>query len=156
VAVHQHDCEVCRRIAQCRAGTHPGLIMEMDTGWAVLGDSQFFLGYSLLLCRHPVTELDELPPTARLRHLEEMSQLAAAVRTVTGAHKINYEALGNIVHHLHWHIFPRRLSDAQPQQPVWVQMPQGCAAEAHRLNAESHGELIAAIRAELAKSRWTD
>lgn len=127
--------------------------MEMDTGFAVLGDSQFFLGYALLLCRWPVTELDELPRDDRSRHLEEMAQLAHAVRTVTGAHKINYEALGNVVHHLHWHVFPRRLSDPSPRDPVWVQMPRPEEAEPHRLDATVHGQLILDIRAELVRLR---
>ncbi|HPO92346.1 MAG TPA: HIT family protein [Phycisphaerales bacterium] len=131
MAVHQEPCEICERLAQCRAGTHPGLIAELDTGYAVLGDSQQFRGYCLLLAKAPVTELDELAPTERLRLLEEMAQLAEAVRRATGAHKINYEALGNLVHHLHWHIFPRRLSDTDPTAPVWGQMhPAGSPAAA--------------------------
>ena len=70
MAAHQEPCEICERLAQCRAGTHPGLIAELDTGYAVLGDSQQFRGYCLLLAKAPVTELDELAPTERLRLLE--------------------------------------------------------------------------------------
>jgi diadenosine tetraphosphate (Ap4A) HIT family hydrolase len=153
MAEHQARCEICDRIAQCRAGTNPALIMEMDTGWAVLGDSQFFAGYSLLLCKHPVTELDELPQDVCRRYLAEMAQLAAAVRAVVRPHKLNYEALGNVVPHLHWHIFPRRLSDPAPEKPVWVQMPEGAEAEMHRFDPEHHGAIIEGIREELARVR---
>jgi diadenosine tetraphosphate (Ap4A) HIT family hydrolase len=153
LAQHQRNCEVCDRLRACREGSHPGLIMEMETGFAVLGDSQFFLGYSLLLCKAPVTELDELPRDLRLRHLEEMSQLAAAVRMVTRAHKINCEALGNLVHHLHWHVFPRRTSDPAPEKAVWVQMPQDGEEERHRLDARAHGSLIDALREALERIR---
>lgn len=156
MAAHQDPCEICERIRACRENRHPGLIMEMDTGFAVLGDSQFFLGYSLLLCKQPATELDELPRRMRKGYLEEMAQLAEAVRRVTGAHKINYEALGNIVHHLHWHIFPRRLSDPAPEKPVWVQMPAGEEAEGYRLDPERHSALILELRRELERIRTTD
>lgn len=153
MATHQEKCEICERIRACRDGRHPGLIIEMETGFAVLGDSQFFRGYALLLCKGPVTELDELPRELRVRHLEEMAQLAAAVRVVTGAHKINCEALGNTLHHLHWHIFPRQLSDPAPEKPVWVQMPGSEEASRHRLDPAVHGGLIADLRKEVERLR---
>lgn len=155
MASHQDNCEICARLAQCRAGTHPGLIAELDTGFAVLGNSQQFEGYSLLLCKEPVTELDQLPSPMRLRHLEEMAQLASAVGRATGAWKLNYEALGNVVHHMHWHVFPRRESDAAPRAPVWTQMhaPGSTPAERDRLDPERHAPLIRAIRDQLKHIR---
>ena len=151
MAQHQDDCEICRRIAECRAGTHPGLIAETETGFAVMGDSQYFRGYCLLLCKHPATELDELPPAIRWKYLEEMALLAQAVREVTQPHKLNYECLGNLVPHLHWHIFPRRLSEAEPLKPVWNCMPQGEAAEKYKFDAARDGELKEQIRAALLR-----
>lgn len=153
MATHQADCEICRKLAACRERAHPGLIAELDTGFAVLGDSQFFRGYSLLLCKQPVTELDELAADARARYLEEMAQLAAAVRAVVRPHKLNYEALGNQVHHMHWHVFPRQLTDPDPRAPVWGQMPQGAEADRHRLNPVAHEGLIAELRDALAAVR---
>jgi diadenosine tetraphosphate (Ap4A) HIT family hydrolase len=153
MATHQNDCLICEQVRACREGRHPGQILEMDTGFAVLGDSQFFEGYSLLLSKEPVTELDEFPGPLLRRHLEEMAQLAAAVRIVTNAYKINYEALGNIVHHMHWHIFPRRLTDPAPEKPVWVQMPTGEESERYRLKSERHAGLIERIRQELLQLR---
>jgi diadenosine tetraphosphate (Ap4A) HIT family hydrolase len=155
MATHQPNCEICERIAQCEAGTHVGLIAELDTGWAVLGDSQQFRGYSLLLCKLPATELHELPRGVRLRYLEEMSQLAEAVAKVTGAHKLNYECLGNMVHHLHFHVFPRQASESNARLPVWVQMHQAGSSEAiaSKLDAERDGTLLRAIRDELRAVR---
>ncbi len=153
MAIHQDPCELCAKLQSCRDGTHPGLIAELDTGFAVLGDSQFFLGYSLLIAKDPVTELHELPRDRRLRLLEEVAQLAEAVAIVTQSHKLNYEALGNMVHHMHWHIFPRRLTDPDPKAPVWGQMPQGTAAEPHRLNLSIHADMKKRIRTELVRIR---
>jgi diadenosine tetraphosphate (Ap4A) HIT family hydrolase len=155
MATHQPNCEICQRIAQCEAGTHAGLIAELDTGWAVLGDSQQFRGYSVLLCKTPATELHELPRGTRLRYLEEMAQLAEAVAKATGAHKLNYECLGNMVHHLHFHVFPRQASESQPKLPVWVQMHQAGSKEAlaSALEPARDGQLIASIRDALHKVR---
>jgi diadenosine tetraphosphate (Ap4A) HIT family hydrolase len=150
-ARHQSPCDVCERIAQCRAGTHPGLIAELDTGYAVLGDSQQFRGYSVLLCKAPATELHELDPSTRMRFLEEMSQLAAAVGRSVGAFKLNYECLGNQVHHLHFHVFPRHKSEVGRTQPVWGQMHAEGSPEALacRFDAARDGALRERIRAEL-------
>ncbi len=153
MATHQDPCELCAKLRTCRDGTHPGLIAELDTGFAVLGDSQFFLGYSLHIAKDPVTELHELPRVRRVRLLEEVAQLAEAVAIVTKPHKLNYEALGNMVHHMHWHIFPRRLTDPDPKAPVWGQMPQGDMANRHLFNANTHEELLIALRTTLMQIR---
>jgi diadenosine tetraphosphate (Ap4A) HIT family hydrolase len=155
MATHQDNCEICRRLSDAREGRHPGLIAELDTGYAVLGDSQFFRGYSLLLCKTPATELHELPKPTRLRYLEEMAHLAEAVARVTACHKLNYECLGNQVHHLHFHVFPRRLIDPRPAMPVWGQMPQGDAAQPYQLDPSRDGSLIRDLRRELSAVRGT-
>jgi diadenosine tetraphosphate (Ap4A) HIT family hydrolase len=151
MAQHQDNCGICDKIAQCRAGTHPGFIAEMETGYAILGDSQYFRGYSLLLSKTPATELDDLPPGERLKYLEEMALLAQAVRAVVQPYKLNYECLGNQVHHLHWHVFPRQLEEPHFVKPVWTCMPSPEEAEAHKLDPERHGPMLQAIRAELQR-----
>lgn len=155
MAGHQQDCEICRRVAQCRAGTHPGFIAELDTGFAVLGDSQFFKGYSLFLSKTPATELHQLARAARVRFIEEMVQLGEAVNTALRPHKLNCESLGNIVHHVHWHVFPRRKTDPDVLAPVWGQMPKEGTPEyeATKLDPARDQELIESIRAELVKIR---
>ncbi len=158
MATHQANCEICRRIDECRSGRHSGLIAELDTGYAVLGDSQQFRGYSLFLCKSPATELDELPSGTRQRYLQEMGQLAEAVGRVVRPHKLNYECLGNQVHHLHFHIFPRQLSDPQPTLPVWGQMHTAGSAESERARFDPGRDraLLAGIRDELAAIRQRD
>ncbi len=151
MAEHQNPCAICAQIERARHGEHPGLICEIETSFAVLGDSQFFRGYSLLLCKTPATELHELPPATKLKYLEEMSLLAEAVARVTKCHKLNYEMLGNQVHHLHFHIFPRYAHEENVLQPVWLSMPQGNAAEPFKLDAQRDAPLIKELRAKLQK-----
>ncbi len=155
MARHQDNCEICAKIGMCREGRHPGLIAELDTGYAVLGDSQQFRGYSLLLSKTPATELGELEAGVRARFLEEMAQLSMAVAFVVKPHKLNYESLGNLVHHLHWHVFPRQLTDADPKAPVWGQMHKAGSEEAERdrLDPAKHSGLIGEIRSALERIR---
>ncbi len=113
-------CKLCERIESIKNGTNPYFIKEMETGYAVLGDHQYFKGYSLLLCKIHATELHELEKSFRLKFLEEMSQLAEAVWKVYQPQKLNYELLGNTIRHLHWHITPRYEDDPMPTQPLWL------------------------------------
>ncbi|MBL8887575.1 MAG: HIT family protein [Phycisphaerales bacterium] len=155
MAGHQQECEICTRVAECRAGKHPGFIAELDTGFAVLGDSQQFRGYTLFLSKTPATELHQLARAARVRFIEEMTQVAEAVHNALRPHKLNCESLGNVVHHVHWHIFPRRKTDIDVLAPVWGQMHKEGTPEyaATKLDPAKDAELIESIRAELVKAR---
>ena len=149
MAQHPTSCEICERIAQIERGEHPGFIAELPSGYAVLGDSQFFRGYCLLLCKEPVADLEELDADFRAQYLSDMARLSAAVSNVLRPHKINLESLGNVVPHLHWHVFPRQLSEAEPAKPVWLVMPSGDAPE-FALNAARDAQLIGELKAALA------
>jgi diadenosine tetraphosphate (Ap4A) HIT family hydrolase len=49
-----------------------------------------------------------------------MSQVAEAVFKAFKPDKLNYEMLGNAEPHLHWHIFPRYMSDPNFTRPIWI------------------------------------
>lgn len=151
MATHQNPCEICDKISRAKRGKLPNFIAETPNGIAILGEVQKFRGYSVLLCKHSVTELDELPRETKLAFLEEMSLLAQAVRTVTNCHKINYEALGNIVPHFHWHVFPRYLEDEYSMQPVWNHIPQGDEAAPFLFDESRDAPLLCDIRNQLQK-----
>lgn len=151
MANHPENCEICERIRQIEAGTHPGFIAELPTGYAVLGDSQFFRGYTLFLCKTPAPDLEDLPREKRTQFLFEMSLVSEAVSKVVGPHKMNVESLGNMVPHLHFHLFPRQLSESEPTKPVWLVMPSGDEAENYRFDLERDGALIEELRAEIVR-----
>jgi len=113
-----------------------------------LGPTQDWRGYSMLICKEPATELDELEPWFRAQFLADMARLAAAVREAVEVNKLSCESLGNQVHHLHWHIFPRTLDEPTPLLPVWQCMPED---ETPYLFDPAHDtETILAIRRALA------
>lgn len=114
------NCLICKRIELIKQGKNPYFIKEFETGYAVLGDYQFFKGYSLLLCKLHKTDLHQLDKEFRQKFLEEMSILAEAVYKTFKPQKLNYELLGNKHCHMHWHIFPRYKSEILLNQPIWL------------------------------------
>ena len=112
------DCEICERVARFTSD-NPYLVAELETGYAVLADNQYYPGYTIFLAKRCVPELHDLPRAERSRFLEEMALVAEAVFRAFAPRKLNYELLGNSVSHLHWHLFPRYEDDPDPQWPVW-------------------------------------
>jgi diadenosine tetraphosphate (Ap4A) HIT family hydrolase len=113
-------CLICDRIGQIKAGENPFFVTELATGYVVLGDHQFYHGYTLFLSKIHVRELHELDQKMKILFLSEMSVVAEAVYTTFKPDKLNYELLGNTDEHLHWHIFPRRMIDPMPHTGVWA------------------------------------
>ena len=85
----------------------------------MLNRDQFFPGYCFVFTRSHVTELFHLDPDARAAVMEEVSAVAAALHRVFSPTKINYELLGNMVPHMHWHIVPRFTTDPLWPRPIW-------------------------------------
>jgi hypothetical protein len=74
-----------RRVAELREGTNPTVIGRVRSGWAVLGDSQFFRGYSLLLPDPVVPSINDLATAERIEFLLDMVALGDALLAVTEA-----------------------------------------------------------------------
>ena len=121
MAKHPTPCEICTRLEAMQLGDTAQLIAELPSGFFVMGDSQQFPGYSLLLSKTPVADLEELSWDARLAFLRDLALCSQAVFDVVQPHKMNVESLGNLVPHLHFHLFPRQLTEAEPTKPVWLQ-----------------------------------
>lgn len=119
-------------------------IVELDYCYVLLNRDQFFPGYSLVLTKAHVTELFHLDVETRQGVMEEVNAVAAALFRVFNPTKINYELLGNMVPHMHWHLVPRRSDDPLWPQPIWSK-PHGEID----LTPEGYAERIAAIRAAL-------
>lgn len=112
-------CLICERIQEIQRGRNRHFVAELDTGYVVCGDFQFFRGYMLFLCKDHATELHELPLKKRQRFLIEMSLVAESVFHGFHPKKLNYECLGNVEPHMHWHIFPRYANDPSPDTSSW-------------------------------------
>lgn len=117
-------CLICDRIEMIKKGENPWFVRELETGYAVIGDHQYFKGFTLFLCKVHETELFRLDRDFKMKFLEEMSLVAQAAAAAFGADKMNYELLGMGDAHLHWHLYPRRNGDLNGygnngKGPVW-------------------------------------
>jgi diadenosine tetraphosphate (Ap4A) HIT family hydrolase len=136
-------CEICSIIERSRAGTFPDWLAELPRSLLILGDSQFYRGYCLLLAKRHVTELHEMPRGEAHELLDELLAVGRTLATVLKPLKLNYECLGNQEPHVHWHIFPRYADDPMRASPVWLR------PEAERrvsLDERARAQLMAAIR----------
>lgn len=113
------DCSNCAGIADADAGRHPWAIAQLEAGHVWLNPAQYYEGATFYVAKSCVAELHELGPHERSVHLMEMAGVAAAVFDEFGARKMNYEALGNSVAHLHWWLTPRHHDDPRPRGPIW-------------------------------------
>ena len=112
-------CLICDRIEMIKKGINPYFVKELETGYAVIGDHQYFRGYTLFLCKEHKTELHLLEEEFKNKYLQEMSLVAEAVYNAFDAEKMNYELLGNGDTHLNWYLFPRKNGDMPCKGPVW-------------------------------------
>lgn len=135
-----NDCQMCRRWE-----TDSDLrIIELPNSYVILNRDQFFPGYTLLFTKIHATELFHLDRDVRSALMEEVSLVAKALYTVFTPAKINYELLGNMVPHIHWHIVPRFSSDVLWPRPIW--------SEAHEeliLSPDDYRQRIETIRSAL-------
>ncbi len=108
-------------VKDCRAANNPRTIARVNSGWVVLGVSQFLRGYCLILPDPVVDDLNQLNASQRKTLLYEMSVVGDGLLEITGALRINYEILGNLEPALHVHMFPRFDSEAEElkTKPVW-------------------------------------
>ncbi len=113
------DCLICNRIEEIKKNKNKYFVRELETGYVVIGDHQYFKGYTLFLCKEHTTELHFLDPNFKCKYMEEMSMVGEAVYNAFKPNKLNYELLGNGDAHLHWHIFPRFDGDMDTRGPVW-------------------------------------
>ena len=117
-------CLICERIELIKQGKNPHFVKELETGYVVIGDGQYFNGYTLFLAKEHVTELHQMEYETKIKFLEEMSIVQEAVAKAFQAEKMNIELLGNGDAHVHWHLFPRKAGDMKGyghngRGPVW-------------------------------------
>jgi len=117
-------CLICERIELIKQGKNPHFVKELETGYVVIGDGQYFKGYTLFLAKEHVMELHQMEYETKIKFLEEMSIVQEAVAKAFQAEKMNIELLGNGDAHVHWHLFPRKAGDMKGyghngRGPVW-------------------------------------
>lgn len=84
----------------------------------LMDDARF--PWLILVPRQPgLAELIDLPEAQRLVLTQEIDRAARFLKELTGAHKLNVAALGNMVRQLHVHVIARFETDDAWPSPVW-------------------------------------
>jgi diadenosine tetraphosphate (Ap4A) HIT family hydrolase len=144
------QCRICDLLERIQAGKVADFIAELDHSYVVLGDAQFYRGYCVLFAKHHARELFQLPRAEALALCDELCSVAEAIATVTKPLKLNYECLGNLEAHVHWHVFPRYQSEDEKlrRAPVWE---RPTSERMKPLEEHDRRALMASLRAEIVK-----
>lgn len=140
-------CGICALIGRA-AARFDDFIAELPRSWLILGDAQFYRGYTVLLAKRHVNEIHLMPRGEAHELLDELLAAGKALSAVVQPHKLNYECLGNQEPHVHWHVFPRSADDPMRLTPVWLR-PESERKLA--LPDDERRALIASLRSELAR-----
>lgn len=138
------DCLICQRLQHIH--DDPWVIKEFNHSYMVLGDHQYFEGYSVLLFKNHVRDMHQLPHKLQTEFFSEVMQAATAINQAFKPWKLNYSCYGNQVEHIHWHIFPRYQSDPDLRQHPWLNSDKFKIAE---VNHEQRLKNMARIKEKL-------
>jgi diadenosine tetraphosphate (Ap4A) HIT family hydrolase len=152
--VSEAGCVFCTVVAAlersdtCPA-SQPGQVLrkvrDLPASIAILAPDQYYKGYTMVVSKTHAVELYELSERQSTQYFQDMVAVARAIATAFKPRKMNYEALGNTVGHLHWHLFPRYEWDPNPKGPIWE------TNHPPRLpGPEEYADTLAAIRRHLA------
>jgi diadenosine tetraphosphate (Ap4A) HIT family hydrolase len=125
----------------------------MRSGRAVIGDTQFLPGYSLLLREPHVGRLEDLSLRDREIFFSDMAMLGEAVAIACAPRRVNYSIYGNTDAFVHAHVFPRY--DWEPPEritrPVWEYPAENWTSPEMEYDEQKHGALRERISAALKR-----
>jgi diadenosine tetraphosphate (Ap4A) HIT family hydrolase len=110
-------CPMCANVGQ-QETKYGFLVARLEVSNLSLSKNQYIPGYCVLIYREHAAEIHLLPPEAQAAFLRDLVRAGTAVARVFRPDKMNYQLLGNLVPHLHWHIIPRYWGDPAPGRPI--------------------------------------
>jgi diadenosine tetraphosphate (Ap4A) HIT family hydrolase len=142
----KNECEFCKKYDLESKRKYPFWIADLQVSTAILNRNQICRGYTILYYnREHVTELFQLTQDNRAAFMEDLNKVSRAIFDAYHPHKMNYELLGNVVPHLHWHVIPRRESDSiELHWPIW-----GKDYTKVTLSDDEYREIVGEIRVNL-------
>lgn len=118
------DCPLCQQLELAKAGRSPLHIADLKRTSVYLSENQGLVGWCVLVLRDHVEHLSDLSLDEQMSLFREVALVAGAIRSKLAPVRINYECLGNVVPHVHWHLIPRYNNDPDPKSPVWGFTPE--------------------------------
>ena len=110
-------CPLCTEVEKAE-NDFSFLVARLETSNLRLAKNQYVRGYCVLTLREHATELEQLSPEKQAALMRDLARAGAAIARVFKPDKMNYQLLGNLVPHIHWHITPRYYGDPAPGRPL--------------------------------------
>lgn len=125
------------------------LVARLGVSSLYLDRNQGYGGHCVLIFdpRH-VARIDQLSAAEWQALAADLHAACTAVMAACKPDHLNVECLGNVVPHLHWHLFPRYRDDPRWGQAVWTTDPADMPVR--RLGEADYAALAARIAAHLA------
>ncbi len=142
------NCELCQRVDSLGKSQYPFIIFEFKNSYLCLGEHQYYEGYCVLVTKNHFKEMSDIPSPAREEIFQELMLSSKAIQSVLSPKKMNLCSLGNVVEHLHWHLFPRKAEDPDFKNPPWLQMHK---FSEKKTNLDQSESLILKIKNELLR-----
>jgi diadenosine tetraphosphate (Ap4A) HIT family hydrolase len=136
------DCPMCLE-SGLDENSHIFKVIELKRSIVRLNKNQHMSGWTTLVLKRHATELFELEQEERAEFWNEVSLTAKALNDIYHPAKINYCIWGNIMPHLHCHLFPRSFDD-DPGRPINQNEKEVFLAK------EEYREIIDKIRDKIA------
>jgi diadenosine tetraphosphate (Ap4A) HIT family hydrolase len=115
------SCYFCKQIKEIKkTGSCHDFIAELKNSYVILAFGQYFKGYCILFTKDHKEHLGKLSEKRQKDLYADVIKVSNAIIKVLKPARMNYENLGNITHHIHWHIIPRYKNDPYKKQPIWV------------------------------------
>jgi diadenosine tetraphosphate (Ap4A) HIT family hydrolase len=140
------DCPLCERVKLLQENKYPFLIHEFPNSYLMLGEHQYYPGYCVLVTKNHHREMSDITSPEREEIFQELMISSKVLQKTLLPKKMNLCSLGNVVEHLHWHLFPRDESDPLFKNPPWLQMN---LFESAKTDLTKSQDLILSIKKEL-------
>ena len=137
-------CTICFSIET--EGVCRGTIVELEEGYLTTQRDQPVRGYCCLVLKRHAVELHDLEVGEAERFMRDMRLVSRALKSVTGAVKMNLEIHVNTIPHLHVHFFPRYAGDRFEEGPIDLREPWPPDLSPQELEGFAAGMLTALAR----------
>jgi diadenosine tetraphosphate (Ap4A) HIT family hydrolase len=109
----------------CRDGGPWFTVAELETSWLVTGEDTRVRGYCCLFFKRHAVDLHDLTEAEGAAYMRDIQKVSRALKSVTGAVKMNYDIHGNAIPHVHTHFYPRYVGDALEGWPLGTPVVTG-------------------------------
>ena len=136
-------CPICLR------GSPRDVIAEFPVTWVSAGSDAPLPGYACVVSKRHVVEPYELPAAEQAAFWDEVTTAAATLVDLFQPLKMNYEIHGNVIPHLHVHLYPRYAGDPYTTGAL---RPRNASFTRSQDDLDRIGEAMLASAARLARS----